>query len=516
MLARVASATILGVQGRPVVVEVHVSDGLPGFTVVGLPDTACRESRDRVRAAVLSSGYTWPQKRVTVNLAPSGIPKTGAVLDLAIAVALLGASEQVPTVSMAASGFLGELGLDGSVRAIAGALPLADSVEADVVVVPVANLPEVRLVVDQRALGVSHLREVASALRGEDQWPQQPTATGVVVATPQPDLCELRGQSVPRLAVEVAAAGGHHLLMVGPPGAGKTMLARRLPSVLPPLNAADALDVTRVHSAAGVAAYGLVRRPPFRAPHHGASAAALIGGGTGAMRPGEISLAHGGVLFLDELGEFAPAVLDSLRQPLEEGVVRVARVGATVEYPARFLLVAAMNPCPCGEAGGPGQCRCTENAQARYHRRLSGPLVDRFDLRVRVARPAAHELLDGPPGEASAPVADRVLRARELASARGVTTNAQLSPSAAEDHAPMTVAAIGHLRELVEQGRLSARGVHRIRLVARTIADLRGDNGTLDRHHVALAVQLRADVVGPVDSVPVGWIPPRRLVAPNG
>jgi len=312
-----------------------------------------------------------------------------------------------------------------------------------------------------------------------------------------PDLADVRGQHVGRTALEVCAAGGHHLLLCGPPGSGKTMLAVRLPRLLPVLDRDDALAATRVHSAAGRLASGdgLVVRPPLRAPHHGVSSVALIGGGSALMRPGEISLAHGGVLFLDELGEFPASVLDALRQPLEEGVVRVSRAKASTTYPARFLLVGATNPCPCGEGGPRGSCRCSDGARARYHRRLSGPLLDRFDLRVVVGRPDAAALLGGPPGETTADVAQRVAAVRELARERGVRTNAEIPAEQLDAVAPLSPAAAALLEYRLRTGSLSARGLHRVRRVARTVADLAGAPPLIGEEHVSLALGLRAEVV---------------------
>jgi magnesium chelatase family protein len=494
MLAAVPSATLLGVDGHPVSVEVHVSAGLPGFTVVGLPDAACREARDRVRAALLSSGHEWPMRRVTVNLAPSGQRKGGSGLDLAIAVALLVADDKVPSLAVEGLAFLGELGLDGSVRAVPGALPLVAALDGREAVVPVASVVEARLVGRHVVRPVADLRELVAALTGDAPWPDPPGDATPAPAPTVPDLADVRGQPVARRAAELAAAGGHHLLMVGPPGAGKSMLAQRLVGLLPPLPRAEALAVTRVHSSAGerLPPGGLIAHPPFRSPHHSASLVSLVGGGTRWLRPGEISLAHGGVLFLDELGEFARATLDALRQPLEEGVIRVSRAHSTVQFPARFLLVAAMNPCPCGAAGGPGSCQCSDSSRVRYARRVSGPLLDRFDLRVNVHRPEAAAVFRGAPGESTEAVAERVAEARLRAAHRGVLANGALHGGALERAAPLTDEAIATLEGEMAAGRLSARGAQRARCVARTLADLAGGSDRLDAPVVRSALRFRA------------------------
>ncbi len=477
----VASATLNGAVGTAVSVEVHISHGLPGFTIVGLPDASVREARDRVRAALLSSGFSWPLRRAVVNLAPSGVRKGGAGLDLPIAVGLLVATGDLPPDCTEGLGFCGELGLNGSLRHVPGMIALADASTAKELVVPLCDVGEAALVREDGVHGAATLAELVTVLRRLAPWPTIPKADAPEAVAPGPDLADVRGQLVGRRALEVAAAGRHHLLLIGPPGSGKTMLAERLPGLLPPLTKQEAMTVSRVYSSAGMSLPpgALLERPPFRAPHHQATIISLVGGGRASPRPGEASLAAHGVLFLDELGEFPVAALESLRQPLEEGVIRVNRAAASVEFPASFLLVAAMNPCPCGEGVYEGACSCSVVVRARYRRRISAPFLDRFDLVVPVTRPTADDLISGVPGESSADVAVRVTAARERSAARGAR------------EAVLTTEANDVLALKLREGALSARGLKKVTGVAQTVADLAGED-VVTHAHVCEALSLRA------------------------
>ena len=459
--------------------------------MVGLPDEVCRGAHARARAAVLSSRLTWPNVRITVNLAPSDQRKIGSALDLPIAIGVLVAAEIIPQAAVDGLAFVGELGLDGSLRPVAGVAPLVAALRPTTPVVPAGSAREAHGVVGDAVRVASTLHELVGILAGGEPWPRTPDEVWDVDEPVVPDLADVRGQASARAGLEIAAAGGHHLLFVGPPGAGKTMLAQRMPGLLPTLDAETSLAATMVHSAAGVRlpSGGLVRHPPFRAPHHSSSMVSLIGGGSTFMRPGEASIAHGGVLFLDEMGEFSPQVLDALRQPLEEGVIRVARARAHATLPARFLLIGATNPCPCG-GGAPGTCECDQGARQRYLRRLSGPLLDRFDLRVGVQRPTVDELVSPGGGEPTSSVRQRVMAARARSMARSGMLNAQIPAAALDSLAPVDAAGAALLRSQLEADLLTGRGYHRVRRVARTIADLAGAE-SVGEEHVAAALQLR-------------------------
>lgn len=498
MIGRSRAIVLAGLSGHVVDVEAHLAAALPAFTLVGLPDTSLQESRDRVRAAVSSSGLDWPTRRITVNLSPASLPKSGSGTDLAIAVSILSASGQIDAARAARAVYLGELGLDGAVRAVRGVLPAVAAAVAGGcanVVVPAANAAEAALVDGASVTGVASLGELARLL-GNELAIEAPAARTAPPAEPPPDafaadLGDVRGQGEARFALEVAAAGGHHLFMVGPPGAGKTMLASRMPGLLPNLDNADAVAVTSIHSLCGTfdATEGLMRRPPFEAPHHSASAAAIVGGGSSIARPGAISRAHAGVLFLDEAPEFASRVLDTLRQPLESGEVVLHRAYGAARYPARFQLVLAANRCACGNLGVRGStCTCAPLTQRRYFSRLSGPLLDRIDIRVDVApvRRGAKE------GEATAPVAARVaaarLAARERLRGTGWTTNAQVG--ARWLRASMSSAALAPAQRALDLGSISARGMDRALRVAWSVADLAGRPApTADDVHAALTLR---------------------------
>ena len=515
MLAHVHTGAVRGIDAFLVRVEVNLSSGLPAFTVVGLAQGSVREGRERVAVALRNSGFGLPLRRITVNLAPADVRKEGTAFDLAVAIGILAAGDHVPGSALDGVVFLGELGLDGSLRPIPAVLPVAilcRQAGVRALIVPLVNVEEAGVVTGLTVLGARALDEVVQHLRGRATLKPATLDPRTILECgggTGPDLADVKGQSTAKRVLEIVAAGSHNILMIGPPGSGKTLLARRLPGILPPLDLHEAMEVTRVHSVAGLlGGEALVSARPFRAPHHSVSYAGLVGGGS-PLRPGEISLAHNGVLFLDELPEYRRNALEVLRQPMEEGCITLSRARGSVRFPSRFLLIAAMNPCPCGYAGdGSDRCLCDAATIARYQGRVSGPLADRIDLHVEVPAVPIDALAGGERGESSRAIAERVREARRIQSERfrkveNVYGNAHMTPTDLRRWCRPSPSVARLLRLAVERARLSARAYDRVLKVARTIADLGADADIRDEH-VAEALQYRPLTgerrpVGPID-----------------
>jgi magnesium chelatase family protein len=501
MLAKVFSCAVVGLEGAIVEVEVDISRGLPSFAIVGLPDTAVQESRERVRAAIKNSGLQFPGTRLTVNLAPADLRKEGPAYDLPIALGILLANEQL-RADVSSSLFIGELSLDGGVRHTHGVLPMASTAKErgfERVFVPSIDAPEASLIQGLEVIGVESLGQLAMQLQGlEEMNPYQPDYDAEEEGPPEyaTDMAHIKGQEHVKRALEVASSGAHNMLMTGPPGAGKTLLARAMPSILPSMSIDEALDVTKIYSVSGLlpAETPLIRHRPFRAPHHTISHAGLVGGGRWP-RPGEISLAHNGVLFLDEIPEFGTRVLEVMRQPMEDKVVTISRAQGTLTFPASFTLVAAMNPCPCGYFGDPvKECTCNLSMVSRYQKRLSGPLLDRIDIHIDVPRVEYEKLTDDRLGEPSEAIRARVERARRIQRQRFADTNlscnADMGPAEVREYCEIDEPGRSLLRAAMQQLQMSARAFHRVLKLARTIADLAGAEN-IQTAHLAEAIQYR-------------------------